>query len=293
MHKKVVLLCVAAVLAVGCRPQRELSKPYFVPYAEARETPLFVYNLPATMLEVQVTVRQTQSFRGPYSEYAEKYLGLPSGSVVARNSKYYEITRVEVAPRQTEDSAAWFAYIADPAFYPNVALAGGSSLAGLNMPGAGGDIAAGAALSINQPVPLDLSYAFSDLGMQKIVNEELQTVYRHVKKDSTVIRVPVQETVKAKRNDDQMARLAAEFITKVKNLRFELVAGLYEAFPEGESLRASIDELYAVERRYLELFTGRTLDTTYTYTFAATPRESGAAPHAQLLCYFEDRKSVV
>jgi hypothetical protein len=108
-----------------------------------------------------------------------------------------------------------------------------------------------------------------------------------VKRDSAIIKVPVQETVKSKKSEEEMARLTADFITKIKNQRYELVAGLYEAFPEGRSLEASIRELYDVETRYVRLFTGVKADTSYTFRFFFTPESNIVMPFTKVLCYFD------
>jgi hypothetical protein len=142
------------------------------------------------------------------------------------------------------------------------------------------------------PKQEEMDRFFFDLGIQKIVDEEIQTVFRHVKRDSAIIKVPVQETVKSKKSEEEMARLAAEFITKIKNQRYELVAGLYEAFPEGSSLEASIREMYAVENRYLRLFTGVKVDTSYTYTFFFTPESNVVTPLSKVLCYFDQENGL-
>ena len=290
MIKKLLFLTAMAVFFIACKTTNELVKPYVVSYNEAKEPALFMYNLPATMLEIEVTVKQTQKIKGPYCDYGVRFLGLINTAVIERNSKRFEIIDVNVKTNAVQDSANWYSYIHNPELLPSFTMSGKNALAGINT-----DIELNEISHLgvtNIPCPKDLKVQFTDLGMQKILIEEIQTVYREIKTDSSVIKVPVKEYVKSKRNEEDLARSAADFITRLKTLRFELVAGLYEVFPDGRSLEATIKELYDVEKRYVELFTGVTRDTTYTYTFTYTPKQETETPLSKVLCYFDDESGV-
>ncbi len=287
--KKVLLICfglITILLYFSCKPKSELIKPCVIPYSEAKEPPLFIYNLPATTLCVEIKIKQTQSFKGPYSDFAQKFLGLNSGSVIKRNSIYYEITGVEFSQFETPDSSQWYAYMNAPSIIPNFSLSQENVLTCFNCLSNNYPITTYP--SINNRKPDELEMFFNDLGIVKIENEEIQTIYRHIKRDSTIIKIPIQETVKGIKSDEEMARQASEFITKIKNQRYELVAGLYEVFPEGASLKASIEEMYNVENRYLRLFTGVSIDTTYVLKFYFTPQENSITPIIKTLCYFDN-----
>ena len=290
MSNKLIILIVVLVYIVGCSSSNELTKPYVIPYADSKESPLFIYNLPATMLEFKVTVRQTQKIRGPYADYGVRFLGLTNTAIIQRNSETYEIENVKLTTHQVQDSANWYSYIHNPELIPSFTLNPKNALLGLNKDVEDGIIESHIESVV--PIPVDLNAQFYDLGMQKILIEEIQTVYREIKKDSAVIKVPVKEYVKSKRNEEELARLASDFITRVKTLRFELVAGLYEVFPEGRSLEATIKELYSVEKRYLELFVGVEKDTTYTYTFTYIPETGIDTPKTKTLCYFDKETGI-
>jgi hypothetical protein len=130
--------------------------------------------------------------------------------------------------------------------------------------------------------------------MEPMLEEITKTTYKYVKRDTVEVPIPVQEVQKSKKSEEILARSAADFIRKIKILRFDLASGSYEAFPEGRSLEASIKELYAVENRYMELFLGKTVDTTYKYIFYVTPAGTTVKqPFSTVLCYLDNDEGIV
>jgi len=276
--------------AISCKTETKLAKPYIIPYSEVKEAPLFLYNLPATTIAVDIKVKQTQSFKGPYSSYATKFLGLDNKSIIRANSTHYEIVDVQFSQFSTPDSSQWYAYMNDPSIIPNFSLSKENVLTSFNA--VGDSINKPPHPNVLNPTQVELEGIFRDLGVIKIESEEIQTVYRHMKRDTSIIKVPVQETVRSQKSIEDMARHVSDFIIKIRNHRYELVAGLYEVFPEGESLKASIEEMYSVENRYTSLFTGVNIDTTYTFTFLFTPQGANITPILKTLCYFDTETGV-
>lgn len=281
---------ITLTIAVSCKSETKLAKPCIIPYSEVNETPLFLYNLPATTIAMDIKVKQTQSFKGPYSSYATKFLGLDNKSIIKRNSIHFEIVDVQFSQFETPDSSQWYAYMNDPSIIPNFSLSQENVLTSFNA--ISDSIKKTEYPNVLNPTQVELEGGFIDLGVIKIESEEIQTVYRHIQSDTAIIKVPVQETVRSLKSIEDMARHVSDFIIKIRNHRYELVAGLYEAFPEGESLKASIEEMYNVENRYTSLFTGINIDTTYTFTFLFTPQGNSITPILKTLCYFDSETGV-
>ncbi|HOG19274.1 MAG TPA: DUF4831 family protein [Salinivirgaceae bacterium] len=291
--KNTLFICIGIItlsIAISCKSETKLAKPYIIPYSEVKEAPLFLYNLPATTIAMDVKVKQTQSFKGPYSSYATKFLGLDNKSIIKRNSIHYEIVDIQFTQFPTPDSSQWYAYMNDPSIIPNFSLSQENVLTSFNA--ISDSIKNPPYPNVLNPTQVELDGSFRDLGVIKIESEEIQTVYRHIKSDTTIIKVPVQETVRSLKSIEDMARHVSDFIIKIRNHRYELVAGLYEAFPEGESLKASIEEMYSVENRYTNLFTGVNIDTTYTFKFLFTPQGNSITPILKTLCYFDAETGV-
>lgn len=282
---------ITLAITVSCKSETKLAKPCIIPYSEVKEeVPLFLYNLPATTIAVDIKVKQTQSFKGPYSSYATKFLGLDNKSIIKRNSIHFEIVDVQFSQFATPDSSQWYAYMNNPSIIPNFSLSQENVL--INFNAVSDSIKNSPYPNVLNPTQVELEGTFRDLGVIKIESEEIQTVYRHIQSDTAIIKVPVQETVRSLKSIEDMARHVSDFIIKIRNHRYELVAGLYEAFPEGESLKASIEEMYSVENRYMSLFAGVNIDTTYTFTFLFTPQGNSITPILKTLCYFDTETGI-
>ena len=57
----------------SCSPQINVSKSQ--QYHKASEKKGFYYALPRTFIKIDVVVNKTEQIKGPYAEFAEKYLG--------------------------------------------------------------------------------------------------------------------------------------------------------------------------------------------------------------------------
>ena len=65
-----------------------------------------VYSLPKTVLSVKVTAVNEISVKGPYSQYAQKYLG--TDEVINANSSSWSISSVEISSYPVKDSLRTF-----------------------------------------------------------------------------------------------------------------------------------------------------------------------------------------
>lgn len=289
-RKTPFILLIFMLFFSACTSNKEITKPYILPYSATKESSLFMYNLPATMLEIEVTVKHTQYFKGPYADYTKRFLGIDQNKAVQKNHSNFRITAVKINTIPVNDFSQWYVYIPNLEQTPSFSLTEENFLAGLNKKIPQPNLSK--ANTLNNHPSTSLDYLFADLGIDKYSDKITQTSYKQVKMDTAVVRVPVQETVTKTKNEEELARSAADFINKIKNSRFELVAGLYEVFPEGRSLEASIKEMYALENRYMELFLGKTTDTTCSYIFHVTPESNIATPFMENLCLFDPKTGV-
>jgi len=288
MKTIIKLNLISVILILGCTSVQPVLKPYVAPANQIQEPALFFYNLPQTSIEFEIKIKQTQYYRGPYYQYGEKFLGLKTQSIIQNNSKEFSIVSISSKTITTPDSSQWYGYVSPSQAMASFFLNNQNVLMAINSaPSTSNQSQSQNFDGYEIPQPVELEGFFYDVSMQNMVEEEIRTVYRHIKRDSIETKIPTKETVKVQRNPEELSRLAAEFIQKIRNLRFELSAGLYETFPEGESLKISIQELYSVEQRYLQLFTGFSKDTIYTYRFVVTP-DNSAQPFTQTIFYFDE-----
>ena len=64
------------------------------------------YALPRTVIKIDVSIDRIENYKGPYSEYALKYLGLKN--VVLSNSVEYKITGMKVTTSQQPDPDQYY-----------------------------------------------------------------------------------------------------------------------------------------------------------------------------------------
>ncbi len=224
----------------------------------------FVYSLPRTGLEITFDLSKTTYLPGPYRKYTEKFLGITES--IDSEKVQYEIVGTYV--REFSEP--------DPSHYYSVNLIRGSfrdegyfqlSSAGLVI-----DPMGMLSNSLNFPqynknkIP-----PFVELSMKNSVRESVDTFYKTVITDSTLVKIPILRKQKAAKTLEQKAEEAANLIIKVRKRRLKLVSGEYEVFPEGIALEAALAELNKTEQEYLELFTGRTFIENFSQSFIIIP----------------------
>ena len=109
---KTNILKISALAAALMLPQlSEAQKNFFVKVENiknvnsVKQNPI-VYSLPKTVLSVKVTAVNEISVKGPYSQYAQKYLG--TDEVINANSSSWSISSVEISSYPVKDSLRTF-----------------------------------------------------------------------------------------------------------------------------------------------------------------------------------------
>lgn len=220
------------------------------------------YSLPSTTVTVEVDIVQESFFAGPYAPYARKLLGIDAPQEDASRSYVQEVrllTRVE----------------ADPGARFTVNAKGAEELA-LTLSGQGlvsfrDRQEAGEAVWRFNPEP---EADFGTKGLTSQTRTEVRTTWREVRTDSSFTRVPVQESYVAEKTTEMKAKEAAELILKARKERFNIATGNTDATFSGEALGAALAELDRVEKEYLTLFTGYTVQREQHGSFDVVPSAS-------------------
>ena len=64
------------------------------------------YNLPKTIVTIDVTITKTEKIKGPYAQYAQKYLGI--SNVNTANTTSYEISDIALDTYSEPDSSQYY-----------------------------------------------------------------------------------------------------------------------------------------------------------------------------------------
>jgi hypothetical protein len=282
--KNTMMMTALLALLAGCATQAPLKVRVTPLGEEPQEVKArYLYALPMNVLKVEVTYREVRSIPGPYSEYAERYLGLEE--VIRQKSSQWQIQEVHISPHLEMDPEHYYSLNVleghlDPGWMEGMIekqmLLDGSLLVQEGMPTAGSDVFR------EQYLP------FVDLGVTGNFEERTETMYKTLVTDTSFVQVPVERSVVEQKSISKKAEEAADFLLEVRTRRFEMLTGEYEVFPDGEAMEATIRKLDQLEASYLSLFTGKSIVKTMKKSWFIIPG-SGSGSSGYPLAMFSEQ----
>lgn len=229
-----------------------------------------VYSLPETGIRVTVEVEQVKFVHGPYYQYAEKYLGIPNAPSTDRET--WKITNVSLDTYGEPDPNEVFK--ASGPFASALSLTADGVLIGINS-----DVKSGkeeVSSSVYTPDVDVPDEPWPDRSMHSFLN----------KVDSVS---PEMYTVKTLQ---QKALETAHDITKIRKRKFKsLVFGYDKALPDGEAYNTMVAQLDKLEKKYVDLFIGKSYKAKHTYVFNVVPDAKNGK--SQIVFRFSSSKGVV
>lgn len=269
---KLFLLVFAMVFLYGCSPQINVVKVSNT--KEPSKKNGFYYALPRTLVKVDVVVSKTEQIKGPYAEFAEKYLGLTQ--VIKNNSTSYDISGYKISTF-TEPDPQQFYFVETKSSCPKklnrfrLALDEAGMILGTK---ALLDTVASEkqvyVFEEGSNVYPDIFKSYADLNMF----EKVDTIIEKVNVDSMMVEKMTFKRSMVEKTPDQKAKNAADFIIKVKENRFNLISGFQEVNYDKETFKYMNEELEKMENEYRKLFTGIIFTKKITYSFVYVPDPS-------------------
>lgn len=230
-----------------------------------------VYSLPRNIVCVEVTVVKTESFKGPFAEYAVKYLGLTR--VNTENATHYSIDNIDVTMLAEPDPEQQYYIALNPkskqdavitlALSENGIISGFSEVKNISTKSASSSSSSG-----SQP-----NQMFRDL-LQPTMLEKIDTIVRRISVDTTTIEERIIRRSVSEKSADQMARETAEAIRKIDENISNLITGYQEVNYSKESLEFMISELRKTQNEYISLFKGNNRVSVNKHKFYVTPQPS-------------------
>ncbi|MBN1182431.1 MAG: DUF4831 family protein [Bacteroidales bacterium] len=248
----------------------------------------FFYSLPRTHLQFHIYVEKTTLVRGPYADWAKEYLGIDK--VIEQDEVIWQIRQVDLTTYQDNDPNELY----------GAKVSGNTSqlIALLSLSGQG-------LIADISPVSYIAGYSnidkldkesnipdFKDVSVKRNFYEEKDTIYKTLFVDTAFIKVPVIKSYLEKKTDQEKAREAANFIIKTRKRRFKLIAGQYDAMPEGKAMEVSVEELNKIEEEYLSLFIGKELKDNSCYIIDFIPEERVELKQ-DILCKFSKTEGIL
>jgi hypothetical protein len=253
------------------------------------------YSLPRTVIRIDVSIDRIENYKGPYSEYAMKYLGLKN--VVMANSVEYKIIGMKVTTSQ----------LPDPDQYYFLELAG--KMAKSDQAGLLSFTQSGLILGT---IPERTDTLIKE---EKIINKEepglstekdvfpevfkysadvnffekVDTIIRKVNIDTMTLERQYLKRTVVEKSPEQKAKEASDYIVKIKDNRFNLISGFQEVNYNRETLEYMDTQLKQMEKEYLKLFTGISLHKTLTFSFVYTPNPNQVNTEVPIFKYMKSK----
>ena len=214
-----------------------------------------LYQLPQTVLHLEIEVVHIAETPGEYARYSEKYLGI--SQVIAEEKEWNELSCVKLSTRVRPDDSRRF-YLQAQGEMPSVGTNADGILCGLGKANASGReaqaVRTGAQAS--RPGTRAASKGAGPVGRGAASRQREEFHKEGSLPHSSAEALYTQEMHLANAST-RVAELAAKQIFTLRETRLALLQGELETFPQdGESLKLFLKELDKTERAYTELFTG-------------------------------------
>jgi hypothetical protein len=247
----------------------------------------FFYSLPRTGVRVDIEVKKTQKIKGPYSEFADKYLGL--SQVVNLNSTEFEISAIQLSIVNSPDPEEYY-FVKSTGSKKDrqsleIFLSENGALIGVE----------GNGRKISNDSDLK-TMSSSRLSVAEISNptmfERVDTVIRRISVDTTTIEQKVFKKISSAKTPEQKAKEAADFILKLDESMFNLINGYQEVSYEKGTMEYMYSQMDKLKNDYLQLFKGVTGVSRERFSFTYFPTKENE-PMAVTLCRFSLSKGII
>jgi hypothetical protein len=222
--------------------------------------PTFFYTLPKTAFKVDVIVTKTSHIKGLYADYAEKMLGITN--FCTENSFSYQLKTLTVSPFTVPDETLQFVVEISlgqiqtnflQSLYSNHSNTAFQSISTLEQD--------------NKNILPDFFNNYADVRLQQTYETYTETKII----DGVVTQVSVTQTKVTTKTLEQQAQEAADFIEKIRNDRYAILAFGQEITLEKDAFEYLVNQLNELEKKYLELFTGIVVFEDIYETFIVYP----------------------
>ncbi|MFW6351006.1 MAG: DUF4831 family protein, partial [Bacteroidota bacterium] len=221
----------------------------------------FYYNLPQTVVGVDIVVVKKQEIPGPFREYASKYLGLEE--VIQENSVQYQIKSANISTYAQPDPAEFYFVQYNTDYSDNLPFSMQFNNAGI-ITGINTQQDANLHIPIGTETQTENEFGsgvtfnhFLDHNLQ----EKVDTIIERIQRDTLTIERKKLRRTWVEKSSEVRAKEIAEYIIDVRRKKYDLIYGFAEITYSKETIQYMVEQLEKEEQDYLELFTGVTLYT--------------------------------
>jgi hypothetical protein len=230
--------------------------------------PTFFYTLPQTAFKVDVVITKTSHIKGLYADFAERLLGITN--YCKENSVTFQLKSLILTPFVVPDETKQFVVELSSAQMKN------NFLSSLYEKNATPDFHSFSSSEQNHADLLpDFFKNYADVMTQHTYETYTETKII----DGVVTQVPVTQTKTTTKTLAQQAQEAVDIIEKIRKDRYDILSFSQETPLSKEAFEYLVNQLNALEKQYLELFTGITVLEDNHETFVFYPQNSAEWQH--------------
>lgn len=273
------LLLMAMITLSSCfRQATPPSKPFLPPFEVVDHIPDsgfrlsggVYYMLPKSRVEIKIQVKKTDLIKGPYAQFAGKYLGIDN--VINSTMTIWQIDEITVDTYAIPDTSQLH-YVAmrdvDSSSIPVSFQLNFNNIGTLTGSSKMEDAILSESTSISAP-GISYSNVFKFYAESNLF-ETIDTIVERVAKDSVMVEQTVLKKKMVEKPIEQRAKEAADVIQEIKEQRLRLLTGYQEIPYDPATIKYMAGELEKMEQDYIELFTGLKVETTFSRSFYFTP----------------------
>ncbi len=229
-----------------------------------------IYALPKTAIKLDVVAQKTIVKRGPFANYAQKYLGITD--VVQSNGTQWRIQSVALSSRGEIDPKAYHKITSTKDYEPAlIALTPEGLLKGFNIGNTQTDKLEAAHATILSD---DVDMNYGKFSVDPILKFKKDTTYKIVETDTAFVKVPVLKKQAMLKSEEEKAAEAAHMIFKLRKRRFKILTANYKILPPGgNTYQVIVEQLAKLEDDYMSMFIGRKVSVTQKFQFSFTPKK--------------------
>lgn len=226
------------------------------------------YYLPRTIVVADVMIKKTTYHPGPFSEYAEQYIGY---SGIQSKSTLFEIENIILSTKKEPDPDQLYFIELNKKTKSLFELEENGLLRNVNIQSTQEE-----KREQKKEKEMEKGVTEKKQNMLTLLNirEKLDTIYKRQIIDSVVVESRSIERVYIKNTKEESAREAAKKIGEIRTQRFNLISYNEEIGFEAGALEAMLRELNKMEEDYFRLFLGYSESESVAYHFEFTPNDN-------------------
>jgi hypothetical protein len=231
------------------------------------------YTLPRTALKIDLEISNVIKIQGPFSQYADEYLGLQD--VIERDLTTYQLNKISISTHSEPDpEQVYFVARSEKQSKEDKALLLSISRSGVFL---GGELLkpvderqVGMVTTDKQIDPDSLERYFRFLATNNL-GIRIDTITRKITIDTTTIYQHSYKSRTVEKDDEEKAMDAVEQIELIRANRFNILTGYQEVPYSREAMEFMVEQLSLMEEEYLDLFRGKIIRQPITYSYVYIP----------------------